>query len=477
MGWQRNVWRGVKVVIGIPTATLAGYVIWDVLEKTKFDCPNRGPKKRHENSVLICGAGISGVATAYFLARDGFAVTVLDTREKPGQGSSDAAGCFFLDENGLMLRRSYISDCLKKTVNNVLGKGDGTTSPFLVTDSAFYDRFWYRWLVRALRTLAITSRQDASKRCIRDEDGFFLKTTMDIAQREDIPFPEKTDVSFINAKSILDEEGKEVTNTSLTENGVGPFEHVERDHPTWRDVATGKSYVWDCGMFTRQLAKICQEKYDVIFVQNAQIEAIELDGTWDRVSGVRLKNRRRYFGYDQIVICMGAASVPLLHDVGVHCPVYSARGYALTLNNIPQEKLPKSPMICWPNGVMSWIFDKYDGKMRFVSAAEFTKPTLFAKDEPPTQTCVDKLREDVKSIMIDTQKDDDINKYLAEEIDKAKVHVGCGPWSPDDMPIVSSTRYHNLFINCGHGHGWRYFFSSKTISFQHVFYDYLNFSI
>ena len=448
MGFARNLWRGTKVVVGLPVVGVSGFALWDIIEAKKFASPQRTPKARHENSVLVCGAGIVGVSTAYFLARDGYAVTVLDARPQAGEGASNcAAGLFLMSEKILMLQPGYVKDFLVLTVKNFFGVGDGTHIPLRIKPDALADPYLYRWGVRALRTIFTPSIRQNSARVFRDEDHFFINSTMNICKEEGIEAPIYG--PFFKVKHIPD--GAD----SVKE--LGPFDHVEGQRPTWHKLDDGNRYLGECGKFVRALADVCAQKYNVKFVYDAQIEAIEMDGTFESVSGVRLKNRRRYCGYDQVVIAMGAASVPLLRAIDVEVPVYAARGYALTVDGVPKELQPSQEAINWPGYMPSSVFNSETGRMRWTTFAEFSKPTLAPHEVPKTEYCVESLKQLASWLMVDEAKKEDANaKKLLTSIKEADVNVGERPWSSDDLPNVSTTRYHNLFINCGHGHwGWR----------------------
>ena len=400
MGLARNLWRGTKVAVGIPAVGVGGFALWDIVEAKKFASPERMPKARHENSVLVCGAGIVGVSTAYFLAKDGYAVTVLDSRPKAGQGSSDcAAGLFLLSEKILMLQPGYVKDFLVLTVKNFFGMGDGTHIPLRVKPDALADPYFFRWGIRALRTILNPAIRKHSSRVMRDDDMFFTNSCLNICKEEGIEAPKFG--PFFKVKHLP--TGKD----SVKE--LGPFDHVERERETWHKLDDGNRYLGECGKFTRALAEVCEKKYNVRFVYDAQIESIEMDGTRDTVSGVRLKNRRRYCGYDQVVVCMGAASVPLLRDVDVEVPIYAARGYALTVDGVPKELQPAQEAINWPGYMPSLVFDSEAGRMRWTTFAEFSKPTLTPHEVPKTEHCVNKIKELATFLMLDEQKKDEPN--------------------------------------------------------------------
>ncbi len=106
-------------------------------------------------------------------------------------------------------------------------------------------------------------------------------------------------------------------------------------------------------------------------------------------------------------------------------------------------------MTIWPGYFAVSKFG--NGRMRFTSFIEFIEPSLELQKVPKTEFCMDKLKECATQIL-DPEEGDE----LSESIKNAKVNCGERPWSPDDIPTISTTRYKNLYVNTGHGHwGWR----------------------
>ena len=105
--------------------------------------------------VIILGAGIVGLASAWWLARDGHEVTVVDREAGVGRGTSFA--------NGAQLSYSYVAPMASRAVLANLPKYLlGRNSPVRFVPSADPDQ--WRWILHFLRacnadTSAINTRK------------------------------------------------------------------------------------------------------------------------------------------------------------------------------------------------------------------------------------------------------------------------------------------------------------------------------
>ncbi|MDY3126553.1 MAG: FAD-dependent oxidoreductase [Corynebacterium sp.] len=132
---------------------------------------------------------------------------------------------------------------------------------------------------------------------------------------------------------------------------------------------------------------------------------------------------------DKVVIANGAWLPQLAKAHGVRVPVQAGRGYSFSVAT-PQEitcplYLPQQRIACTP----------YQGRFRIAGTMEFRDP-----DDPLVprriQSIVKNAREALSGVDLDDRRDE---------------WVGSRPVTPDGLPLIGATKSENVFVGGGHG--------------------------
>lgn len=207
----------------------------------------------------------------------------------------------------------------------------------------------------------------------------------------------------------------------------------------------------DCGRFVQKMARSCINKFGAKFVPNAC--AVELCTEGDRVTGIRTTDGSVYSA-DIIVLAHGAWAPALAQTANVWLPIVPVRGYSLEVpvashhSEELDSQFRRFPNCIFPHSKLA-VTGFIDGeaaeqslRIRFTSVAEF-----LPVDAPQSVAMADYLRGQAIAMY----------PNLAVYIARNEVRVGSRPQTPDDLPIVSGTRYSNLFVNFGGcSYGWRF---------------------
>ncbi len=382
--------------------------------------------------VVVVGAGVIGVTTAYYLSRVGCEVTVVDRAATVADAASRA--------NGGQLSYSF-TDALAKPgfiaqIPALLAGRNPGSRVQLAPD----------FLPWGLRFLAQCTKGRA-----RDNTLVVLKIAMRSARlmdeiRRNLPF----DFSHRSAGKLVllssDDELRSAEASSRLKNSHGCATEIltaeeairlEESLDALSNTFTGAVYsrndeVADARLFTEGMQTWLEQTGSAKFILGASVDDIQTKQ--NRVQSVVIGNQE--LEADAIVVCAGAWSSKLLRPLGIDPHIYPVRGYSVTL---PQGE--RSPLVSVTALKQRIVFSRINGSMRIAGFADFTGFST-ADDRQRIGMLVDVARS-FAPLAAD---------YTAGE---QQPWGGFRPMTPDGRPRTGKTRVDGLFLNTGHGMlGW-----------------------
>ncbi|MBQ0688252.1 D-amino acid dehydrogenase [Providencia rettgeri] len=382
--------------------------------------------------VLVLGAGVIGVTTAWYLAQEGHEVLVVDRQHDVAEETSAA--------NAGQISPGYATPwgapgIPLKAVKWMFEKH----APLAIRPDGTL--FQLRWMWQMLKNCDIQhyamnkSRMvriaEYSRDCIRQ-----LRADTGIgyeARQGGTLQLFRTAKQFDNAANdiaVLQQEGVpyELLTSDQLIKAEPALEFVK--HKLTGGLRLPNDETGDCQQFTKKLAKMAQLA-GVKFQFGQQVEQILTDGK--RISGIRIDGQ--IVQVDQYVVAMGSYSTSILQGL-VQIPVYPLKGYSLTMPIIDEQRSPASTIL---DETYKIAVTRFDDRIRVGGMAEVVGFNL---------DVLKKRCETLKMVVQDLYQG-------GGDIEKAQFWTGLRPMTPDGTPIVGPTAYNNLYLNTGHGTlGW-----------------------
>lgn len=383
--------------------------------------------------VVILGAGVVGVTTAYYLARAGHRVTVLD--RQPGVGLETSFA------NAGMVTVGYAAPWSGpglpwKSVKWMFS-GDSPLKFKPRLDPAMVAWMWQWWLNCSLarytenksRMVRLSAYSLQCLQVLRDATGIhyderargtlqLFRTDAQLAAAEaDIAIIRQLGVAceLLDARACLAVEPGLAGSSARVVGGL----RLPADE-------TG-----DCLQFTELIADRAMQ-LGVEFRFDISIEKLLHER--DRIVAVQT-DRERIEG-DCFVMALGSHSVGLLRPLGIRIPVYPLKGYALTIPIIDASRAPQSTMLDETSKV---AITRMGNRIRAGGIAEITG----------YDTSLPLARKRSIGRVVETLFPG------AGDIDSAEFWTGLRAVTPDGPPVLGATQYRNFYLNTGHGSfGW-----------------------
>jgi D-amino-acid dehydrogenase len=382
--------------------------------------------------VLVLGAGVVGVTTAYYLSQLGCRVTVVDRAGSVADAASYA--------NGAQLSYSF-TDALARP--EFLAKIPGVLLGRSLGSRVRLEPGLFGW---GLGFLA----QCTSRRA-RDNTIAMLRIAMRSAELLD-ELRASVPIEFghrVAGKLVLLGNRAELQtaerNCRLKNRHGCDTELLTRDEAiavepavqAIRDDVLAAVYsrndeVADSRIFSERLRAWLERSRDVAFRLNTNVDGIAFRG--GRAIGVRAGEE--ILAADATCVCLGAWSRQLLRGAGVDSTIYPVRGYSVTL-----PARDTSPSVSITALKHRMVFSRINGLVRIAGFADFTGFDASA-DERRTNELLG------------------LAKVIAPEAadyGAADPHGwgGFRPMTPNGRPRVGATPVPGLFTNTGHGMlGW-----------------------
>ena len=387
--------------------------------------------------IAILGAGVVGTASAWYLARAGHEVVVVDRQPVAGNETSFANG----GQISVSHAEPWANPHALPRIARWLGREDAPLLWRWRADPA--QLFWgLRFLgeclpgrtrrnVAAIVALALHSR--AHLQALRAE----LALDYDHLERGILHIYTDAD-EYAAAKKAA----RLMRNFGLDREPVDAERCIEIEPALAqvRDRLVGGDYTpsdesGDAHKFTRELAAHAQAA-GVEFRFGTRIE--RLAGAGGKVAGVVLEGHDggSLLTADAYVVALGSYSPGLLRPLGMHLPVYPAKGYSATLT---LAEGAVAPSVSLTDDERKLVFSRLGQRLRIAGTAEFNG---FNLDLNPVRC---------EALM---QRTRELFPGLAT-VGEPQFWCGLRPATPSNVPLIGRTRYPNLWLNTGHGTlGW-----------------------
>jgi D-amino-acid dehydrogenase len=382
--------------------------------------------------VAILGAGVVGVTSAYYLARAGHEVVVLD--RQPGAALETSFA------NAGEISPGYSAPWAGpgvpvKAVKWILMK----YGPLAVRPN-LDPRMWI-WIARMLRNCTAARYAVNKERMVRLAE--YSRDMLEALRSEiDIAYDGRTrgTLQLFRKQSQLDGTVSDID--VLKELGVA-YELLDREgcvaaEPGLR--ATAEKFLGglrlpgdetgDCFLFTTRLAEHAV-KLGVTFQYNTAIQSIE-----PAAKGVIVHTSAGDHAADACIVALGSHSPHLLRPLGISIPVYPVKGYSIT---VPIVDEPAAPVSTIMDESYKIAITRLGERIRVGGTAELSGFDLRLR--PSRRAALEHSLTDLFP--------------SAGDVGRATFWTGLRPMTPDGPPIIGPTRIPGLYLNTGHGTlGW-----------------------
>jgi len=384
--------------------------------------------------VLVLGGGVIGVASAYFLAKAGHEVELVDRQSGPALETSFA--------NAGEVSPGYSSPWAGpgvpiKAIKWMLMQH----SPLVVWP--LLDPAMWRWGLMMLANC--TEKAYALNKSRMVPLAEYSRDVLKALRAETgIAYDDRAQgtLQLFRTQKQLDGIAGDVA--VLKQYGV-PFEVLDRAGFCQVEPAlklTQEKFVGalrlpgdetgDCFKFTNKLAEMAAA-LGVRFRWNTRIESLQVGG--GAITGVHTAEAG-LLKADKVLLALGSHSPTLLEPVGIRIPVYPVKGYSITVPITDAQYAPESTVMDETHKV---AVTRLGDRIRVGGTAELAGYSL-------------NLREPRRATLNHVVSD-----LFPRGGDVAKATFWCGlrPMTPDGTPIVGPTPVQNLLLATGHGTlGW-----------------------
>ena len=370
-----------------------------------------------EMQAAVVGAGITGITTAYYLAKAGYSVTIYDERKYPAMLTSYANG------GQLSASNAEVWNSWRNVFKGIkwLTKAD---APLKINPS--FDIQKYSWLIKFIS--AIPKSDDCTfDTCVMALQAH--KLLKEIASLEDIKFDKvekgilhiyTNEKEFENARRV-----NEIYKSAGLNRREVSAEECREIEPALvpppkllGGMFNETDFTGDIHKFCMQLAKVLKDKYKIKYDQRKIQDIHDL-----------------YTFRGPIVVCAGIGSRRLAKTIGDKLDIYPVKGYSITINN--PEVAPWTSMLDDEAKIVTSRLG--EDRFRVAGTAEFNgyNTDIIQKRISPLIEWSEKI-------------------FPGINTENIIPWAGLRPMTPNMMPIVrQSKNTKNVFYNTGHGHlGW-----------------------
>ncbi|MCK9687613.1 D-amino acid dehydrogenase [Scleromatobacter humisilvae] len=392
--------------------------------------------------VIVLGAGIIGVATAWYLLEEGHDVTVVERQPEAALETSFANGaqisvCFcepwanagapfkvakwMLQDDSPLLFRPRLDPHQWRWALSFLGQCNDAAFARNVQQLVALGRYSHESLKSVVAATGI--EYDRLQRGILH----FFSSAADYE-------------SGVKAAALMRDHGVDRRvlgrdEVLAVEPALKAFGGIHGGTYTPSDESG------DARVFTQKLAALCARR-GAKFLHEHDVLGFEKSG--NRIAAVRIRDRvtlrdTRLSG-DQIVAATGSFTAPLLRQLGIYLNIYPAKGYSATL----RLKRPEdASVVSLLDDTRKIAISRLGDHVRIAGTAEMAGYDTSIDGATSRKRCEALVRryEQLFPGVADTSQ--------------PNFWAGLRPSTPDNLPYIGRSRISNLWLNAGHGTlGW-----------------------
>jgi len=407
--------------------------------------------------VVVLGAGIIGVSTAWHLLERGHEVTVVDRQPEAALETSFG--------NAAQISVSYCEPWANKDAPlKALKWMFRDDAPLLFRPQLPFGEGWQQWRW-GLQFLA-QCNDEAFERNVQQLvalGAYSHAALKDVVSATGIEYNrlERGIAHYFTDQKTFDTAGEAAAlmrKYGVARRVVSTAELLAIE-PAFKSFAhriVGGTYTasdesGDARVFTQALAQRCADKgarflfgHDVLRLEKAggAIESIAV-----RPRSIRGENENlAYLKADEVVVACGSYTAPLLRTVGVDLPIYPGKGYSATFKLLKPEQ---APFVSTIDDEVKCAMSRLGDHLRVAGTIEVGGYDL-SLDTPLAKARCKMLADRIEEVLpgvCDTR--------LEEQGGSPHFWTGLRPATPTNIPYIGKTKVGRLWVNAGHGTlGW-----------------------
>jgi D-amino-acid dehydrogenase len=407
--------------------------------------------------VVVLGAGIIGVSTAWHLLERGHEVTVVD--RQPGAALETSFG------NAAQISVSYCEPWANKDAPlKALKWMFRDDAPLLFRPQLPFGEGWqqWRWGLQFLAQCNDTAFERNVQQLVA-LGAYSHAALKDVVAATGIEYNrlERGIAHYFTDPKTFDTAGEAAAlmrKYGVARRVVSTAELLAIE-PAFKSFAhriVGGTYTasdesGDARVFTQALAQRCADR-GARFLYGHDIERLEKTGGAIESVAVRPRTIRGEneelvrLKADEIVVACGSYTAPLLRSVGVDLPIYPGKGYSATFKLLKPEL---APFVSTIDDEVKCAMSRLGGHLRVAGTIEVGGYDL-SLDTPLAKARCKMLAERIEEVLpgvCDTR--------LEEQGGTPQFWTGLRPATPTNIPYIGKTKVGRLWVNAGHGTlGW-----------------------
>ena len=390
------------------------------------------------SKVIVLGAGLLGVTSAYYLRQLGHDVTVVDRQATPAAETSFANG----GQISVSHAEPWANPSAPLKVLKWLGQED---APLLFRLRA--DMRQWLWGLAFLRECTPARTRHNIEQIVR-LGTYSREMLQELRTARGIEYDQRTQgiLHFYTSQEEFD--GAEAPAAQMRALGcdrrVISADEAVRIEPALAHIRAqlaGATYTaedesGDANRFARELVERCRAD-GVEFLMSHTVTALrEAGGGIDHVEATDSEGRFQRLRADAYVLAMGSLSPLYAQQLGIRLPIYPAKGYSVTM---PVKDASMAHQVSLTDDEYKLVFSRLGNRLRIAGTAE-----LNGYDRDLNRVRCEAIVRRVEELFPG-----------AGDTTQAQFWTGLRPATPSNVPLIGRSKLPNLFLNTGHGTlGW-----------------------